>query len=67
MLAKFWWGTTEKQRKIHWVSWNKLGKAKSKGGLGFRSFEDFNKALLGKQCWRLLQNPNSLLAKVFKS
>ncbi|PNY16580.1 ribonuclease H, partial [Trifolium pratense] len=67
MLAKFWWGTTEKQRKIHWVSWNKLGKAKSKGGLGFRSFEDFNKALLGKQCWRLLQNPDSLLAKVFKS
>jgi hypothetical protein len=28
MLAKFWWGRTEKQRKIHWVSWKKIRKGK---------------------------------------
>lgn len=46
MLSKFQWGSTEQQRKIHWISWDKLGRAKGKGGLGFRGFNEFNKALL---------------------
>lgn len=40
---------------------------KSKGGIGFKGFGEFNKALLGKQCWRLITNTNSIIAKVFKS
>jgi hypothetical protein len=67
MLAKFWWGTDERQRKIHWLSWDNLGKSKNSGGMGFRGFEEFNKALLGKQCWRIIQNQESLIARVFKS
>ncbi|MCI24389.1 reverse transcriptase-like protein, partial [Trifolium medium] len=67
MLAKFWWGTDERQRKVHWLSWKNLGKNKSTGGMGFRGFEEFNQALLGKQCWRIIQNQDSLIAKVFKS
>jgi hypothetical protein len=35
--------------------------------MGFRGFRNFNKALLGKQCWRLLTNENSLMARLFKS
>jgi hypothetical protein len=66
LLAQFWWGTDEKKRKIHWISWNKLGRAKNKGGLGFRGFSEFNKALLGKQCWRLITNEESLMSRVFK-
>jgi ribonuclease HI len=66
LLAQFWWGTDEKKRKIHWISWNKLGRAKNKGGLGFRDFSEFNKALLGKQCWRLITNEESLMSRVFK-
>ncbi|XP_041025384.1 uncharacterized protein LOC121265781 [Juglans microcarpa x Juglans regia] len=61
MLSKFWWGNG-----IHWRSWEKMGVAKGKGGLGFRDLASFNLALLAKQAWRLLQSPQSLVAKIFK-
>lgn len=41
--------------------------AKDKGGLGFRDLSMFNKALLAKQVWRMIDNPNSPVAKVFKA
>lgn len=52
---------------MHWLSWGRMGKAKNKGGLGFRGFSVFNKALLSKQCWRMLSDNESLLSIVFKS
>jgi hypothetical protein len=49
------------------MSWKKMGKGKEEGGLGFRDLELFNLALLAKQGWRLIQNPESLVARIMKA
>ncbi|KAG6639514.1 hypothetical protein CIPAW_10G106100 [Carya illinoinensis] len=67
VINNFWWGQREREHKIHWISWKNMGKAKSKGGMGFRDLECFNMAMLSKQCWRILQEPDSLAAKVLKA
>ncbi|KAK2633819.1 hypothetical protein Ddye_028611 [Dipteronia dyeriana] len=67
LCAQFWWGSNGQSRKIHWCTWSRLCEAKEKGGLGFRDLEIFNKTLLANQCWRLINNGNSLAASVLKA
>jgi hypothetical protein len=64
LMQSFWWSHMNKTSKIHWMSWERLGVAKAAGGLGFRGLVIFNKALLAKQGWRILQNPESLSARL---
>ncbi|PNX71389.1 ribonuclease H, partial [Trifolium pratense] len=67
MICRFWWGSNVDQRKIHWVNWKKTCKQKKQGGMGFRDLTTFNEALLSKQGWRILTEPNSLVATVMKA
>ncbi|XP_074289594.1 uncharacterized protein LOC141614747 [Silene latifolia] len=64
LVSQFWWGSNGGKRKIPWIAWKKLCKAKSTGGLGFRDYKLFNEALLGKQAWRLLTERGCLMARV---
>ncbi|KAG5527030.1 hypothetical protein RHGRI_028084 [Rhododendron griersonianum] len=67
VTCNFWWGKGVSGRKIHWGAWHKLSSPKSMGGMGFKDFESFNIALLAKQFWRMMNNPNALWVKVLKS
>ncbi|KAK3230420.1 hypothetical protein Dsin_002301 [Dipteronia sinensis] len=67
MCARFWWRSSDTRRKIHWCSWQRMCAGKTDGGLGFRDLLVFNRALLAKQGWRLINNPDSLAARILKS
>lgn len=68
MMNFFWWGhgrTT--QRDIHWMNWEKLSAPKKYGGMSFKDLTAFNLAMLGKQGWKFITEPNFLIACIFKA
>lgn len=67
MIARYWWSNQDEDNTIHWIGWEKLIKAKSEGGLGFRDNHTLNLAMLAEQGWRLIHNPDSLCAQVLRS
>jgi len=64
LMNRFWWGHNSATKGVHWMSWTRLGLPKQRGRLGLWDLEVFNLAFHAKQGWRLIQQPNSLLAKV---
>lgn len=66
LMNSFWWGAQGGKKRTFCMSWSKLGRSKLDGGLGFRDLEIFNLTLLAKQGWRILQHPESLVAKIMK-
>lgn len=67
LMSCFWWSSLGGKRGVSWLSWSKLSQPKAMDGLGFRSLEEFNKAFLAKQCWRIIPYPNSLVSRVSKA
>ncbi|XP_048624014.1 uncharacterized protein LOC106417447 [Brassica napus] len=65
-IAQFWWSSNPPKRGIHWAKWEKVCLPKEEGGIGFRLIHEFNLAQLAKQLWRLVQYPNSLVARVLR-
>ncbi|CAL1375269.1 unnamed protein product [Linum trigynum] len=66
LVARFWWGVEDGRTRLRWMSWRKMCRSKHDGGMGFRRFKHFNQALLAKIGWRILEDPSSLLARVYK-
>jgi hypothetical protein len=67
MIRSFYWGVEKGRKKMHWKAWTHLIKPKAHGGLGFRDLRLFNQALLARQAWRLLSNPDSLCERLLKA
>lgn len=66
-LAKYWWGQTRNEWKIHRINWGKFFTPKDRGGVGFRDIYTFNLVMLAKQAWRLTQETHSLFYQVYKA
>ncbi|CAN0878596.1 Putative ribonuclease H protein At1g65750 [Linum grandiflorum] len=49
------------------MTWERLEIRKDQGGLGFRDIRGFNLALMGKQIWRLIMNPGTLVSRIYKA
>lgn len=64
LLNNFFWGGSEDNSKIFWISWKNVCPGKDSGGFGVRQMREFNTALLGKWCWSLLVNRCGLWYRV---
>ncbi|CAN1261991.1 Putative ribonuclease H protein At1g65750 [Linum perenne] len=68
MMNSFWWGTKDYGGGgVAWMRWERMCTLKEFGGLGFRNLMGFNLAMLGKQGWRFISDPNALVSRVFKA
>nr|KYP31479.1 Putative ribonuclease H protein At1g65750 family [Cajanus cajan] len=64
---KFLWGCSDGQRKISWISWDKVTLPKAQGGLGVKNVTLFNTAMLAKWRWTLFHLPSSIWSQVLLS
>ncbi|KAF7821508.1 ribonuclease H [Senna tora] len=67
VLAHFFWGSDRQRSKPHMLNWEAICKPMNLGGLGVKSFSEFNQALLAKQFWRIISHPNTLLSLIMKA
>lgn len=68
IMNAFWWNSNSSNNEgVKWLSWSRMCTTKKKGGLGFRDLHGFNLALLGKQCWHLMKNPEALVSRLLKA
>ncbi|GKA15791.1 RNA-directed DNA polymerase, eukaryota [Tanacetum coccineum] len=65
--CNFFKGADPSERKISWVSWDKVLASKKNGGLGVSSFHALNRALLLKWVWRFLSQDGSLWYRVIQA
>lgn len=68
MVRKFWWNPNKSGNKIYTlVAWTELRKPLSDEGLGFRSFERFNEAIVAKLAWWVLPKRDSFYVTVLQA
>ena len=60
LQRNFLWGSESDNRKIAWVSLEKICLPKESGGLGIKDIRVFNEALLSKWRWLLFHQQDLL-------
>ncbi|KAL4342607.1 hypothetical protein GQ457_08G031780 [Hibiscus cannabinus] len=66
-IRRFWWSGKGSARAWPLVAWDDIYLPKTAGRIGFKDLHLFNIALLGKQIWRLLSAPGSLLYRTLRA
>ena len=67
MIQTFLWGQKQDEKKMVWLSWDKMCSPRVEGGLGFKKLKEFNLALLAKQGWQLQHRHDTLVYRVLKA
>ncbi|KAL0440460.1 UNVERIFIED_CONTAM: hypothetical protein Slati_2529000 [Sesamum latifolium] len=65
-MAKFFWGSSSEDKRIHWTKWDNICYPIEEGGLDIKNLRDVTAAFSHKLWWRLKQN-NSLWASFILS
>ena len=60
-------GSKKLEDKVGVGELEEIMQIKALWGMGFRNLQAFNLALLAKQGWQILSNPNPLMGKVYKA
>ncbi|KAJ1417011.1 Ribonuclease H-like superfamily [Sesbania bispinosa] len=63
----FIWGDKPHKKSWHFVPWEEFTLPKSKGGWGFQNLHSFNKAMIMKLSWGLVNKPSALWVRVLRS
>ncbi|KAK9125487.1 hypothetical protein Scep_014333 [Stephania cephalantha] len=66
-MARFWWALSNKDRGVHWCSWERMSKPRGVGGLGIQDIEMFNISFLAKQALRIYRGESGLLGDFLKT
>ncbi|KAF7808233.1 reverse transcriptase [Senna tora] len=64
ICTNFYWGYKEAKPAMHLLLEKKSYLKKQKGGLGLRQTALFNKALLAKQVWEIVDKPHSIYMEI---
>ncbi|KAJ4779287.1 reverse transcriptase [Rhynchospora pubera] len=67
LMAKFFWGKTDKVRYLSFISWKKICSKVEDGGLGVKDLHKFGDALFMKNIWALMGQENKLWVDVCRA
>jgi hypothetical protein len=68
IMRKFWWSPRKDSNRFFTpMTWSRICKLFSFGGLGFCTFESFNKANIAKLAWWILSGRDSFCSKVLRA
>lgn len=62
--SDFLWKGSESSCSIHWVSWKEVCKPKEEGGIGIKDMENFNRDLLSKWKWRIINEKEAIWNRI---
>ncbi|CAN1168444.1 Putative ribonuclease H protein At1g65750 [Linum perenne] len=66
-IRDFVWGSSDQERKIHLVSWDRICAPKSEGGLGLRLASHLNRAYMTKLAYLFFTNEEALWVRILQS